>query len=285
MASVTIRLPSLLAPFVGGERSFTVEASTLRGALDGAVTRHPELRVHLFDETGAFRPHVRCFHNATDTRWLDGLDGAVADGDEVTIVQAVSGGATSEGSSVSVPLSLPFDFGESRRILEATPSVLTSLLAAVPEKLLHVNEGKGTWSSFQIVCHMAHGENDDWLPRIRLILEKGRNATFTPFDRERGFVTYGAWRIERLLAEFARLRRANLRALNELSLRPEHLQLEGTHPSLGRVTLEQLVACWITHDLAHVSQIGRVLTRWHGRFVGPWREFFSLLRDRESERT
>ncbi len=93
MASVTIRIPSLLASLVRGESAFSVEASTIREALDEALRRHPELRLHLFDESGRFRQHVLCFHNQTDTRWLPDLGAAAADGDEITILQAVSGGA------------------------------------------------------------------------------------------------------------------------------------------------------------------------------------------------
>jgi molybdopterin converting factor small subunit len=273
MASVTVRLPSLLAAMIRGERAVAVDATTLRGAIDAAVRRHPELRVHLFDERGALRPHVLVFLGERDSRFLPGGDGPVADGDEVTILQAVSGGAPRTGAPFA------FDFRESRGILESTPAALRALLGAVPEKLLHVNEGGDTWSAFQVLCHLAHGETDDWVPRLRLILEKGPAATFAPFDRERGFVTYGGWGALRVLDEFARLRAANLRFVDGLGLGPEHLRLEGTHPTLGRVTLEQLLACWVTHDLAHTSQIARILVRWHGEFVGPWREFFSLLGD------
>jgi hypothetical protein len=174
-----------------------------------------------------------------------------------------------------------FSFSESRAILESTPATLSALLGRLPAPLLRVNEGPGTWNALQVVCHLIHGETDDWIPRIRLILEKGASEPFVPFDRVAGFIRYDGWTIDALLAEFARLRHANLATVDGLSLHPSQLSLEGLHPELGRVTLEQLLACWVTHDMAHVCQISRTLTRHHGKHVGPWKKFFSVLRDAE----
>lgn len=176
-------------------------------------------------------------------------------------------------------MSTPFSFSESRTLLENTPAVLRAALAGLPSSLLHANEGAGTWSPLQVVCHLAHGETDDWVPRIRIILERGASQPFVPFDREAGFAKYAGWSIDALLDEFTRLRADSLRALDELALRPEQLELPGLHPTLGPVTLGQLLACWITHDMAHLAQIARVLARHHGAFIGPWRAVFSLLRE------
>jgi uncharacterized damage-inducible protein DinB len=130
-----------------------------------------------------------------------------------------------------------------------------------------------------VLCHLAHGETDDWIPRVRIILEHGASRPFVPFDREAGFAKYVGWSADALLDELARLRAANLRALDALALRPEQMALPGLHPTLGPVTLGELLACWITHDMAHLAQIARALTRHHGGFVGPWRAVFSLLRE------
>ncbi len=86
--------------------------------------------------------------------------------------------------------------GSARALLESTPAVLRTLLSRLPEPLVHVDEGPGTWSPFQVVCHLAHGEPDDWLPRIELILPKGASEPFRPFDREGGFVRYRGWPLQ-----------------------------------------------------------------------------------------
>jgi hypothetical protein len=170
-----------------------------------------------------------------------------------------------------------FAFQESRSVLESTPGAVRALLLHLPERLLNVNEGENTWSPFQVVCHLVHGEIDDWVPRIRLILTKGTATPFRTFDRKAGFGKYGGWEVQALLDEFAGLRADNLRTVDDFRIGLEQMQLEGMHPSLGRVTLEQLLACWVTHDLSHICQISRVLARHHGQYAGPWREFISIL--------
>jgi hypothetical protein len=170
-----------------------------------------------------------------------------------------------------------FSLDEARRSLAATPSVLTALLQPLPPDLLDVNEGPGTWSPIQIVSHLAWGEVDDWVPRARRILTEGVDTPFTPFNREYGFEKYAGWSIDALLQEFARLRAMNLGEIDRMQLGTEKLALEGSHPEFGRVTLEQLLATWVTHDYGHVVQISRVLTRHYGQFIGPWKKYFSLL--------
>lgn len=164
-----------------------------------------------------------------------------------------------------------------RSTLTVTPPVLSSLLTRLDPHLLHVNEGEGTWSPFQVLCHVVWGEVDDWMPRVRLLLEHGTDRPFTPFDREAGFARYEGWPLDRLLGEFSRLRTENLAALDDLELTSSDLSRRGRHPELGIVTLEQLLATWVTHDFAHLTQISRVLTRHHGEAVGPWRAFFRAL--------
>ena len=164
-----------------------------------------------------------------------------------------------------------------RATLTVTPAVMSTLLTRLDPHLLHVNEGEGTWSPFQVLCHLVWGEVDDWMPRVRLLLEHGTDRPFTPFDREAGFGRYEGWPVDRLLNEFARLRTENLTALDALELTSSDLSRRGLHPQLGVVTLEQLLATWVTHDFAHLTQINRVLTRHYGEAVGPWRAFFSAL--------
>ena len=165
-----------------------------------------------------------------------------------------------------------------QRALQQTPAVLAAWLHTLPDPWLDANEGAGTWSPRQVVMHLNWGEVDDWLPRVRMICEHGATQAFHPFDREEGFRRYAGWPIGQLLAEFTRLRSASLAGLTQLSLTEADLARHGRHPEFGVVTLGQLLATWVTHDLTHLTQIGRVLTRHSGRATGPWRAYFSLLR-------
>lgn len=170
-----------------------------------------------------------------------------------------------------------FSLADGRLVLQQTPAVVTALLAPLPVTWLDANEGPGTWSARQVVEHLVWGDVDDWIPRVRMIKEHGATQTFRPFDREEGFRRYAGWSIERLLAEFAFCRVESLAALDAL-VSPADLAREGRHPEFGVVTIAQLLATWVTHDLTHITQIGRVLTRHAGRSAGPWRAYFSLLR-------
>jgi DinB superfamily len=171
------------------------------------------------------------------------------------------------------------NYEDVRTQLARTPAVLNELLRGAPERLWRATEGPGTWSPAEIVCHLLHGEDDDWIPRIRLIVEQGGRTPFTTFDREGGMNKYGSERPERLLALFETARHTSLAVVDGWRISDSMLALTGIHPELGQVTLGQLLACWATHDAAHLAQITRVLVRHYGQSVGPWRAFFSLLRD------
>ena len=173
---------------------------------------------------------------------------------------------------------MPSDFplSELRPVLAATPATVDALLRPLPATLLDVTEGPGTWSPRQVLAHLAWGEVDDWIPRVRRVLAQ-TGEPFTPFDREAGFARYDGWAIGRLLDEFRRLRAESLASLDALALTPAALTLPGRHPEFGPVTLEQLLATWVTHDFGHLTQIARVLARHHGQWVGPWRKYFSVL--------
>jgi hypothetical protein len=170
-----------------------------------------------------------------------------------------------------------FSLSDATAILTATPNTIAALLRPLPEALLHVREADHTWTPLQVLAHLAWGEVDDWIPRIERLLEHGTSQAFAPFDREAGFARYQGWGRARLLDEFTQLRERSLMALHRRELTTEHLGRQGRHPQFGPVTLEQLLATWATHDLAHVTQIARILTRHQGQFVGPWREYFSVL--------
>lgn len=162
-----------------------------------------------------------------------------------------------------------------RRTLTQTPRIVEGLVAAAPSAALTWREAEGTWNTVEVLSHVADGEITDWMPRIERILSGG--GRFMPFDREGGFTRYRGWTAEALVGEFGQLRRANLEKLDTLRLSAPHLKLTGEHPEFGTVTMEQLLACWATHDMAHVAQLSRLLTRSFGRHVGPWKKYFSLL--------
>lgn len=164
---------------------------------------------------------------------------------------------------------------DARAVLAHTPAVFRALLGSLPPRLLTADKGPGTWSPLQVLQHLAWGEVDDWAPRMRRIREHGSITAFAPFDREEGFRRYGAWSVEDLLQEFARLRQQSLVEFDRLS--PDDLRAEGRHPEFGVVTMEQLVATWATHDLGHLAQVSRVLAKDSGRFVGPWQAYLGVL--------
>jgi hypothetical protein len=161
--------------------------------------------------------------------------------------------------------------------LSQTPAVLRGLLTDAPADALAFREAPRTWTPLEVLFHVMDGEIDDWMPRVRVIMSDAADKRFAPFDREAGMRRYAGWTAAAALDEFDRLRRESLDALAALHLAPADLARTGIHPEFGRVTLDQLLACWVTHDLAHVAQIARVMVRYQGPAVGPWSKYFSLL--------
>src|SRR5689334_676863 len=155
-------------------------------------------------------------------------------------------------------------------ILRRTPATLNLLLQDLPETWLKTNEGPDTWSPYDVVGHLIHGEETDWIPRAKIILEQGESRAFTPFNREAMFEESTGKPFVELLNTFAHLRAENLRQLDELHLTPELLAKRGLHPELGTVTLSQLLSTWVVHDLSHIGQIVRVMCKQYGDAVGPW---------------
>jgi hypothetical protein len=170
-----------------------------------------------------------------------------------------------------------FDLADTVRALAETPGVLRALLARLPEAWLHTNEGPETWSPFDVVGHLIHGEKTDWIPRAKHILQGPPTVPFEPFDRLAQFHESGGKTLATLLDEFAALRQRNLDELAGLALDEADLDLEGTHPELGTVKLRQLLATWVCHDYSHIGQIARVLAKRHREAVGPWARYLSIL--------
>jgi hypothetical protein len=163
-------------------------------------------------------------------------------------------------------------------VLNRTPATLDALLRGLPETWVRRNEGKDTWSAFDIVGHLIFGERTDWIPRVRIILLNGEARPFDPFDRFAQLKESPDQPIEQLLDDFARLRNESLAALQALSLQPEDLARRGTHPGLGAVTLSELLAAWAVHDLTHLHQLSRVMAHQYREAVGPWSAYMGVLR-------
>ena len=170
-----------------------------------------------------------------------------------------------------------FALGEATAVLARTPATLDALLRGLPDGWIHAHEGGETWSPFDVIGHLIHGEQTDWVPRARIILEHGEARAFDTFDRFAQFEVSKGRTLDSLLDEFAVLRRANLRDLAALEITEADLDRRGTHPGLGVVTLSQLLATWVAHDLDHVVQVARVMARQYSDAVGPWRAYLRVI--------
>jgi len=162
-------------------------------------------------------------------------------------------------------------------VLRRTPAVVRELLAGLPDEWTGSTEGPGTWSPFDIVGHLIHGERTDWVPRVEHILRHGESVAFPPFDREAMFAASRGQSLSALLNTFAALREENLERLAALHLAESDLERRGLHPQLGVVTMRQRLATWTAHDLSHVGQIVRVMAKQYRDAVGPWRAFLPLI--------
>ena len=163
-------------------------------------------------------------------------------------------------------------------VLTRTPATLDTLLRDLPEAWTNATEGPGTWSPYVVIGHLIHGEKADWMPRLAIILQHGASRPFDPFDREAQFVDSDGKSLPALLDEFSALRRDNLERLRALDLQPAQLELQGTHPALGPVTVRQLLATWTAHDLGHILQVSRVMAKRYQQEVGPWAEYLSVMK-------
>jgi len=162
-------------------------------------------------------------------------------------------------------------------LLGRTPATLDALLRDLPETWILCNEGEHTFSAFDVVGHLIHGERTDWMPRARMILEFGDTRPFETFDRWAQNRASEGKSLGQLLDEFARLRSKNLDALRVMNLQPEDLARSGRHPQLGAVTLSQLLATWAAHDLTHLHQISRILAHQYREAVGPWTAYLGVM--------
>jgi hypothetical protein len=170
-----------------------------------------------------------------------------------------------------------FDIDRSIEVLSATPATVRALLGNLSDEWIINQTGDDSWSPYDVVGHLIHGEETDWISRARIILAQGEDRTFVPFDRFAQFDNSIGKSLTQLLDEFARLRTENLDTLRSWNLSEGHLDLEGMHPELGLVTLRQLLSTWVVHDLTHIRQIVTIMAKRYEIEVGVWKEYLSIL--------
>jgi hypothetical protein len=172
---------------------------------------------------------------------------------------------------------MEYQLDQAKEVLRRTPPTLNALLSDLPDEWVLSNEGPETWSPYDVLGHLIHGEETDWIPRARIILEDGEARPFDRFDRFAMFEKSKGKSLRELLATFEQLRGESLRQLDELYLTPELLAKRGTHPVLGVVTLSQLLSAWVVHDLGHIRQIVRTMAKQYRDAIGPWTEFLTIV--------
>jgi len=172
---------------------------------------------------------------------------------------------------------MKYSLERSYEILDRTPGVLQSLLAGLPDDWVMPNEGPETYSPYDVVGHLIHGEKTDWTARMKMILESGNTKTFERWNREAMYEESTGKSLQQLLDEFAVIRKENMDWFRSLNLTESDLDKPGMHPVLGDVTLRNLLATWVVHDLTHIAQITRVMAKQYKSEMGPWSEFFRIL--------
>jgi uncharacterized damage-inducible protein DinB len=191
--------------------------------------------------------------------------------DEADVERADGGHAAAAPSN-----GMAFSLELGTEVLRRTPDVLHTMLSGLAEQWVMSDEGPGTWSSYQVVGHLTHVEECDWIDRTRVILEHGADHVFDPVDREAGFLRFDGWSLDDLLDRFASVRRSNLASLEAL-VGDDDLERKGTHPDFGEVTIRELLSTWVVHDLNHVGQIVKTMAKQYTRAVGPWRAFLPII--------
>ena len=172
-----------------------------------------------------------------------------------------------------------FNLKEATEILERTPAVLISLLSGLSDEWIYNNEGGESWTPYDIVGHLIHGEKKDWIQRTNIILEHGEDKPFEPFDRFAQFKDSEGKTLNDLLEEFEKLRKVNIDVLNNLNLEEKDLNKKGIHPEFGNVTLKQLLSTWVVHDLSHIRQIARVMAKQYKNEIGPWEKYLRVINE------
>ena len=172
---------------------------------------------------------------------------------------------------------MEFDVQKATEILSRTPNVLATLLNGLSNEWIYQNEGEETWSPFDVMGHLIHGEKTDWTQRMEIILSDGTSKEFAPFDRFAQFEESKGKTLSQLVEEFKSLRQENLKILHSKTIDTTTLSKKGVHPAFGEVSLKELLSTWVVHDLGHIAQISRVMAKQYKNEVGPWLEYLPVL--------
>jgi len=170
-----------------------------------------------------------------------------------------------------------FDLNQTISVLEKTPLVYKQLLGSLSQEWTHKNEGKDTWSPYDVLGHLVHGEKTDWMPRLEIILSDSENKTFEPYDRFAQIEMSKGKSLGDLLDEFEVLRKRNLRNLKSKFLTSQDMSKEGIHPELGPITLKNMLSAWVVHDLGHIAQVSRVMAKQYKDEIGPWTQYLTIV--------
>ena len=172
-----------------------------------------------------------------------------------------------------------FDINEAIQILEKTPKILNAFLSDLPDSWIISNEGNESWSPFDILGHLIHGEKTDWITRAKITLNNRTEEPFPPFDRFAQFVDSKGKTVSTLLSEFENLRNKNIQILKEMNITQADYIKTGIHPNFGKVTLKQLLSTWVVHDLSHIRQIARVMAKQYAEEIGPWGKYLPVVNE------
>lgn len=172
---------------------------------------------------------------------------------------------------------MKYSFEGAAEVLERTPAVLNTLLRNIDDGWVMSNEGPDTFSPYDVVGHLIHGEKTDWVPRAKIILEFGTSRPFTPWDRFAQYEASKGKTLQQLLDEFELIRKENMAWFRSINISEADLEKTGLHPVLGEITLRNLLSTWVVHDLTHIAQVTRVMAKQYKEEMGPWPEFFRIL--------
>lgn len=172
---------------------------------------------------------------------------------------------------------MKFDLQEAISVLERTPRVITELLSGLSRDWIESNEGKETWSPLDVVCHLILGEKTDWIPRVEIILNNSLKKDFIPFSMTDHFEIGNGRDLLQLLDLLSELRVQNIQKLKSFDIQDHQWNLTGVHPEFGAVTLKELIATWVAHDLGHIVQISRVMAKHYKEEIGPWKKYLTVV--------